>query len=84
MTHALKITSEYFDAILDGSKTFEVRKNDRPFKKDDAIILQEWHETNEKYTGNEWHGIITYILDSWEYCKKGYVILGIKQKEVDY
>lgn len=82
MLHALKTLPCYFEDILEGSKTFEVRKNDRPFATGDEIVLQEWNPEQSGYTGNEWYGIISYVMDETEYCKKGYVILGIKQKEV--
>ena len=39
--HALKVARPYFDALLDGSKTFEVRKNDRAFQMGDELILWE-------------------------------------------
>ena len=31
MIHELKIYPEYFKAVISGEKTFEIRKNDRPF-----------------------------------------------------
>lgn len=80
MLHALKTIPDYYQYIKDGSKTFEVRKNDRPFNVDDEIVLQEWDQLTERYTGEEWYGKITFILDSSEYCKKWFVILGIKPR----
>ena len=42
MHHDLKILSSYFEAILDGSKTFEIRFNgDRGFQKGDSVTFQE-------------------------------------------
>lgn len=81
MTHALKIVPPFFKDIVEGEKTFEVRRNDRLFKVGDSLLLQEFH--GEKYTGQEWEGVITYILDSPHYCKKGFVIMGIKEKQND-
>lgn len=43
MTHKLKIWPQYFCHVADGSKTFEVRKNDRGFQPGDIVILQEWN-----------------------------------------
>lgn len=41
--HTLKVIPPYFDAILDGTKTFEVRKNDRAYQRGDILHLSEWH-----------------------------------------
>ena len=76
MTQALKCLPIFFKAIVDGTKTFDVRKKDRDFHVGDKLLLQEYHD--EKYTGQEWEGEIAYILDSTDYCKKNFVILGIK------
>lgn len=46
MTHHLKTKPEYFQAVIDGKKTFEIRLNDRDFKQGDSVILEE-------YTGKE-------------------------------
>lgn len=81
MLHALKTEVDYFDLIEAGDKTFEVRKDDRPFKVDDEIVLQEWDATAKKYTGKEWRGTIAYILRDERFCKKGYCVLSIKPKE---
>ena len=40
--HVLKVIPPYFDALLDGSKTFEVRKNDRAFQRGDTLTLWEY------------------------------------------
>lgn len=37
-THRLKVLIKYADAIMNGTKTFEVRKNDRNFKVGDKIV----------------------------------------------
>jgi hypothetical protein len=44
MNHNLKVHPEYFDALADGSKPFEVRKDDRqpPFAVGDTLTLREW------------------------------------------
>lgn len=81
MTHALKTWAGYFKAIVDGTKTFEVRKNDRSFNVGDRLLLQEFDPETKSYTGEEWTGEITYYMDEPEFCKKGFVVLGIKEKE---
>lgn len=41
-THELKVEPPHFDALMDGSKTFEVRKNDRGFQAGDALKLWDF------------------------------------------
>lgn len=77
MIHDLKILPEYFVEVVRGNKTFEVRKDDRPFNVGDKLIL---HEVNcGRYTDRNIKVIITYILRNPDYCKEGYCILGFKQ-----
>lgn len=48
-THIKKIENEYFEMQLDGSKQFEIRKNDCDYQVGDFILLQEikeLHNTN--------------------------------------
>lgn len=80
MIHELKILPQYFRAVLERRKTFEVRKNDRPFAVGDGICLREFDPLSENlYTGRVWYGNITYILNDPLYCKKGFVIMSIEE-----
>lgn len=42
MKHELKIWPQFYCRVADGSKTFEVRENDRGFQPGDTVILREW------------------------------------------
>ena len=42
MTHDLKTWPEYFEPILTGRKTFEIRHDDRDFKTGHVLHLREW------------------------------------------
>lgn len=85
MTHALKTWPEYFKLIEAGTKTFELRKDDRPFGMGDDIILQEWDPDKKEYTGKEMSFIIGYIYRGTEFgMKKGYCIISLKPQNPDY
>lgn len=80
MIHDIKINSRYFNEILTGKKTFEIRFNDRSYKVNDKLILNEILE--DKYTGNKATVNVTYILthdDFPEGIPEGYVVLSIKR-----
>jgi ASC-1-like (ASCH) protein len=49
--HHLKTETEYYQAIERGDKKFELRFNDREFKKYDMIYLEE--TVNGVYTGRK-------------------------------
>jgi len=59
--HELKIDPEYFQAIKDGKKTFELRKNDRDYKEGDILHLREWTK-KEGYSGQNLIMRVIYIL----------------------
>lgn len=75
--HDLKILPKYFDLVKRGIKNFEVRKNDRDFKVGDMLELLEWDDKKHIYTGRNERRKIIYILNDSDYCKEGYVILGL-------
>ena len=78
MLHELKISPDFFDAVKNNIKTFEVRNKDRSFKVGDTLLLKEFVATENRYTGRETTKAVTYVMDN-EYCLAGYVILGIKE-----
>lgn len=76
MIHELKILPQYFNAVILGEKTFEIRKNDRPFHKGDLLALNEFD--GQYYTGNSCLVYIDYILNDPDYCKKDMAVMAIK------
>lgn len=73
--HQLKIKDVYARAVSDGSKRFELRKNDRDFKVGDLLkfnVIDSCFQMPFTYE-------ITFVLkDVPEYgLKDGYCILGI-------
>jgi ParB family chromosome partitioning protein len=59
MIHHLKIESIYFELVLSGEKTFEVRLDDRNYRQDDVVILKELKLF--KYSGREIKADIGYV-----------------------
>ncbi|MCL1799965.1 MAG: DUF3850 domain-containing protein [Promicromonosporaceae bacterium] len=84
-THVLKIERRWWDAIRDGSKTFEVRRNDRNYQRGDRVQFQLI------LTGPVVMGApiefeiyeITYVLPSGAIpgIEHGYCVFGIKEIE---
>lgn len=48
-----KVWPEYFEEILKGKKTFEVRLNDFEIEEGDMLYLKEWDPKTKNYTGRE-------------------------------
>lgn len=76
--HDLKIASVYFEAVQEGRKTFEVRKNDRNFQNADTVCLKEWNEENG-YSGREMEFRIGYVLplDKFYGPQNDYVVFSL-------
>lgn len=76
--HELKIWPPFFNHILTGAKTFEVRKNDRNFKIGDDVILKEFDPDENKYTGEVCLRRINYILEGGQFgIEKDYCVIGL-------
>lgn len=64
--HALKTWPVFFERMVDGSKTFEIRKDDRDFQVGDTLSLHEWSPSANyqrgAYTDRVLRAEITYIL----------------------
>lgn len=84
--HRLKIQEQYADAVLNGTKTFEIRKNDRGYEVGDKIVFDV--VTNECYAvgaaaRHPLNGAtyrIDYILDDFEGLAQKYVALAISKE----
>lgn len=76
MIHELKTKPQFFEALAAGVKNFEVRKHDRPYSVGDYVASNEWGD--EGYAGRCTLHKVVYILCDTEYCKEGYVVLGLE------
>lgn len=81
MIHAKKVRPEYFAALRDGSKLFELRRIDArepAYCKGDYLALNEF---DERYTGRCMLYEIVYVLPAEQSCgtlAEGCVALGLR------
>lgn len=76
--HKLKTLKPFFNDVLSGIKSFEVRRYDKDFKIGDILFLSELENKN-LYSGRSVAVRITYIMTDSEYVKKDLCILGIEK-----
>lgn len=62
MRHQKKCWPEYFQAIIDGQKKFEVRLADWKCEPGDELVLQEWNPVTKIFTGREMIKKVNYVL----------------------
>lgn len=65
--HELKTWVAQFKAVVDGRKTFEVRRNDRDYKEGDIVLLREYVQSEDAARAEE----ATYDLNRGD-VKTGY------------
>jgi hypothetical protein len=67
--HKLKTWPRFFEELLRGNKTFELRRNDRDFQTGDDVIFREWDEKLEDFTGRKLRRTIIYVLRAEDISK---------------
>lgn len=72
--HELKIYPEYFQPVLEGTKSFEIR-HDQSFKAGDTLLLEEYCPITNSYTGRKIKRTISYITNYAQ--TDDYVVLAI-------
>lgn len=71
--HQIRLAKSYFDDVANGIKTFELRKNDRGYKKGDILEMMEF--ADGKNTGRTVRVLVTYILEDYTGIEDGYCIM---------
>jgi hypothetical protein len=77
--HTLKCWPEYFDAIRSGSKTFEIRVNDRGFRVADVLVLREWTPTTQEYSGRQLRVRVTCMVQGPPFLPGKTCVMGIER-----
>src|SRR3989344_4370050 len=57
-----KTWKKYFEEVLTGKKKFDLRLADFEVENGDVLILEEWDEVGETYTGREIRAKVSYVL----------------------
>lgn len=87
--HDLKTWPAYFQAIVEGRKTFELRKNDRSFNVGDTLHLREFDAAAGQYTGREAKAKVTYMIDAVKVTDllkvdaAGFCVMSIELTQID-
>ena len=77
--HELKCVPPYFSMVRLGIKPFEVRLDDRGFIASDQLLLKEWIDDTQQFTGEEFLADVTFVLHGGRFgIERGYVVMGIK------
>jgi hypothetical protein len=77
--HILKTWPEHWQAVYDGRKTFEVRKDDRGFAVGDGLHLKEWNPLTSSYTGRFCCRRVTHILQGGQFgVEPCFVVMAIR------
>lgn len=79
--HEYKCWPQFYEACADGSKSFEIRKDDRPTRPrvGETILLREWSKILGEYTGQSCELRVTYVLLGDDtFLPKGTYCMGIR------
>lgn len=56
-----KVWPEYFQKILEGKKTYELRLADFECIEGDVLVLREWNPVDKQFTGRILEKTVTYV-----------------------
>lgn len=78
-THVLKTWPAYFQAIADGAKTFEIRRNDRDYQTGDLLRLVEWDPDTGAATGRELARTVGFVAAGqiFDLALDGHVVMSL-------
>ena len=62
MIHELKTWPAFFEQVVTNVKSYELRRNDRPFRVRDELYLREWDPDKKIYTSRYARVTVTHVL----------------------
>lgn len=67
-----KTWPKYFQLILDGKKTYDMRIADFECEEGDILVLREWNPEKKEYTGRVLEKEVTYVgkVNSFDFWRK--------------
>lgn len=74
--HKIRLGASFFEEVLSGEKSFELRKNDRGYKKGDILEMMEFKDG--KNTGRIVRVLVTYLLDDFTGLEDGFCIMATR------
>lgn len=81
MVHKLKTWPDYFQAIWEGRKRCEVRKNDRNFQQGDILLLEEYDQVKGQYSGRFIRVHVTHLIHGGQLgIQPGYCLMSIIER----
>ena len=86
VVHELKCWPSYFQAVLDGVKPFEIRRDDRGgFRTNDILHLLEWNPDSQSHTGRKLSCRVTYVYvgGGQDGVLRGFVVLGLQMVRLE-
>ncbi len=82
MLHELKLREEYWEAVMGGMKSFEIRNNDRGFQKGDQVVFKKVDKLGVRGVYPSKKFDINYVLNGWG-LKEGHVAFSISPSSID-
>jgi hypothetical protein len=77
-SHILKTWPEPFTAVWAGTKHAELRRDDRDYRVNDHLILEEYDPESRIYSGRKIQAWITHVLPGGRFgLAEGYAMLSI-------
>lgn len=83
--HELKCWPSSFEALIEGDKKHEVRKDDRNFRTGDQLFLREWDPETQEYTGRHAYFNVTYKTQPGMWgLPEDICVLSVEPAAIDY